>query len=91
MTGHLEELIIALTSLIRKLLGVEQSSRQMIPVRVRSHHAKILRQSKKTHGYSSREFNAMPTWPGGGSFTAPSSMSRGENDPSCDSSQPDGL
>ena len=91
MTGHLDELIAALITLLRKLVGAEQSSRQMIPVRVSSRHAEIIRQSKQTHGYSLREHNALPKWPGGDSFSPPASMSRGENDPSCHSSQPDGL
>ena len=93
MTGHLDELIVSLITLLGKWLGVDQSSRQLIPVRVRSRHAQMLRQSEQTHGYSPGEFNALPTWPGNDSFPViPASIkSRGKNDPSCRSSRPDDL
>lgn len=93
MIGHLDALILALINLVRKLLGVDQSSRQMIPVRVRSRHAQILRQSSQSNGNSSRELNALPAWPGGSRFWAssPSSMSLGNNDPSGLSLQPEDL
>jgi len=93
MIGHLDALILALINLVRKLLGVDQSSRQMIPVRVRSRHAQILRQSSQSNGNSSRELNALPAWPGGSRFWAssPPSMSQGKNNQSCRSLQPEDL
>lgn len=93
MTGHLQELLVALITLIRNCLGLEPRSRQMIPVRVRSRRAQMLQQAEQARGYSSCESNALPAWYGEGRSTAFTALSppRGESDPSCPSSPPEDL
>lgn len=93
MTGHLQELLVALITLIRNWLGLETRSRQMIPVRVRSRRAHMLQFAEQAGSYPSRESNALPAWLGDGrsSASTPLSSPRGESDASCPLSRPEDL
>jgi len=63
MTGHLEELLVAIVAWIRNWLGLSSRSPQMIPVRVRSQSSLISCQSQRTDDPSHGEPSALLAWP----------------------------
>lgn len=93
MTGHLEQLLLSLISVLRRWLGYSEQSDRMIPVRVRSRRAPMDRQSHDSVDTYSRESNALPAWSGGNTDAGLSfdHQPRWGSNPSCHNSQPDDL